>query len=200
MYAYIVGKVDSFGDGYMVVEAGGIGYLVNVSNFTVAKLGRAGETVKLYLYLSVREDDMSLYGFSSMDEKRMFLRLITVSGVGPKMAIGILSSATLSTLATSILSGDIKTLSKVKGIGKKTAERIIVELKENIGDDDMRVAFMGESADITPENDSMSEEALEVLTTLGVSRTDAYSLVASARKNAKNVNELVMSVLQRLDK
>ena len=199
MYAYIVGKVDSFGDGYMVVEAGGIGYFVNVSNFTVAKLGRAGETVKLYLYLSVREDDMSLFGFYSPDEKQLFMKLITVSGVGPKMAIGILSSADLSTLATSIISGDIKTLSKVKGIGKKTAERIIVELKENIGDDGVRMAFGG--LDTTGlETDTMVEEALEVLTTLGVNRTEAYSMVVSARKNAKNVNELVMFVLQRLDK
>jgi len=199
MYAYIVGKVDSFGDGYMVVEAGGIGYFVNVSNFTVAKLGRAGETVKLYLYLSVREDDMSLFGFYSPDEKQLFMKLITVSGVGPKMAIGILSSADLATLATSIISGDIKTLSKVKGIGKKTAERIIVELKENIGDDGVRMAFAGLDTP-SPETDTMVEEALEVLTTLGVNRTEAYSMVVSARKNAKNVNELVMFVLQRLDR
>ena len=183
----------------MVVEAGGIGYFVNVSNFTVAKLGRAGETVKLYLYLSVREDDMSLFGFYSPDEKQLFMKLITVSGVGPKMAIGILSSADLSTLATSIISGDIKTLSKVKGIGKKTAERIIVELKENIGDDGVRMAFGGLDT-TSPETDTMVEEALEVLTTLGVNRTEAYSMVVSARKNAKNVNELVMFVLQRLDK
>jgi len=200
MYAYIVGKVDSFGDGYMVVEAGGMGYFVNVSNFTVAKLGRVGETVKLYLYLSVREDDMSLFGFYSMDEKQMFLKLITVSGVGPKMAIGILSAADLSTLATSIISGDIKSLSKVKGIGKKTAERIIVELKENIGDDGVRMAFGGDAIGVSPESDTMVEEALEVLTTLGVNRTEAYSMVVAARKNVKNVNELVMFVLQRLDK
>ncbi len=198
MYAYIVGKVDSFGDGFIVVEAGGIGYYVNVSNSTVAKFGKVGEMVKLYTYLAVREDDMSLYGFYSQDEKKMFLRLITVSGVGPKMAISILSASDISTLTTCIISGDSKTLSKVKGIGKKTAERIIVELKENIGDDG--VAFLSGGLTQTPEADSMTEEALEVLTTLGVSKTDAFSLVAAARKNAKNVNELVMMVLQRLDK
>ncbi|MBP5404710.1 MAG: Holliday junction branch migration protein RuvA [Clostridia bacterium] len=200
MYAYIIGKVDSFGDGFIVVEAGGIGYMVNVSNFTVAKFGKVGETIKLYLHLSVREDDMSLYGFYSLDEKQMFLRLITVSGVGPKMAIGILSSASLNTLAASIISGDSKSLSKVKGIGKKTAERIIVELKENFGDDGVRMAFGGDLSDGIPETDTMVEEALEVLMTLGVSRTEAYSMVVAARKSAKNVNELVMSVLQRLDK
>ena len=199
MYAYIIGKVNTFGDGYLVVEAGGIGYMINVSNNTVAKLGRVGETVKVYTYLSVREDDMSLFGFYSEDEKKLFLRLITVSGVGPKMAIGILSAADISTLVTCIISGDTKTLAKVKGIGKKTAERIIVELKENIGEDS--IGWL--SADIpsaASENDTMVEETLEVLTTLGVSRTDAYSLVAAQRKNAKNVNELVMMVLQRLDK
>lgn len=200
MYAYIIGKVDSFGDGFMVVEAGGIGYYVNVSNYTVGKFGKAGETVKLYLHLAVREDDMSLFGFSSPDEKKMFLRLITVSGVGPKMALGILSSATLSTLAAAIVSGDTKALSKVKGIGKKTAERIIVELKENIGEDGLRLAFQDAPFGSLPENDSMVDEALEVLTTLGINRTDAYSMVASERKNVNNVNELVMKVLQRLDK
>ncbi|HCU56298.1 MAG TPA: Holliday junction branch migration protein RuvA [Clostridiales bacterium] len=199
MYAYIVGKVDSFGDGFLVVEAAGVGYFINASNYTVAKFGRAGETVKVYTYLSVREDDMSLYGFYSQEEKRMFLRLIGVSGVGPKMAIGILSAADVSTLATSIVSGDIKSLSKVKGIGKKTAERIVVELKENIGEDSLGF-FSMDTPSGGRESDSMSEEALEVLTTLGVSRTEAFSLVAAARKDAKNVNELVMAVLQRLDK
>ena len=197
MYAYIVGKVDSFGDGYIVVEAAGVGYFINASNFTVAKFGRAGETVKIYTYLAVREDDMSLYGFYSEEEKRMFLRLITVSGVGPKMAIGILSAADVNTLATSIISGDSKALSKVKGIGKKTAERIIVELKENIGDEP---SFLSGGMGTTPENDSMIEEALELLTSLGVSRTEAYSLVAASKKDAKNVNELVMLVLKRLDR
>ena len=198
MYAYIVGKVDSFGDGYIVVEAAGVGYFINASNFTVAKFGRAGETVKVYTYLSVREDDMSLYGFYSNDERKMFLRLITVSGVGPKMAIGILSAADVNTLATSIVSGDTKALSKVKGIGKKTAERIIVELKENIGDE---TSFLsGGLVDGMPEGDSMIEDALELLTSLGVSRTEAYSLVAASRKDARNVNELVMMVLKRLDK
>ena len=199
MIAYIVGKVNSFGDGFLVVETGGVGYYINASNYTVAKFGRAGETVKVHTYLAVREDDMSLYGFYSEEEKKMFLRLITVSGVGPKMAIGILSAADVSTLATSIISGDTKSLSKVKGIGKKTAERIVVELKENLGDDGVGFLSAGMSMG-APESDGMIEEALEVLTTLGVSRTEAYTLVAAARKNAKNVNELVMTVLQRLDK
>ena len=197
MYAYIVGKVNSFGDGYLVVEAAGVGYFVNASNFTVAKFGRVGETVKVYTYLAVREDDMSLYGFYSEDEKRMFLRLITVSGVGPKMAIGILSAADVSTLATSIVSGDTKALSKVKGIGKKTAERIIVELKENVGDD---AFFLTGGNGTSPEGDPMIEDALELLTSLGVSRTEAYTMVAQCKKDAKNVNELVMMVLKRLDK
>ena len=200
MYAYIIGKIDSLGDGFLVVEAGGIGYYVNASDATVAKCGKIGETVKLYLYLSVREDDMSLYGFASSDEKKMFMRLITVSGVGPKMALGILSSTTLSNLAAAIISGDTKSLSKVKGIGKKTAERIIVELKENLGTDGLLMAFSDPSGASIPNDDSMIEEALEVLMTLGVSRADAYSMVAAQRKDAKNVNELVMKVLQRLDK
>ena len=198
MYAYIVGKVDSYGEGFLVVEAAGVGYMINASDFTVAKLGKAGETVKVYTYLAVREDDMSLYGFYSPAEKNMFLRLITVSGVGPKMAIGILSAADINTLATSIISGDIKALSKVKGIGKKTAERIIVELKENIGEDG--AAFLSAGGGGVPGGDQMIEDALELLTSLGVSRTEAYSLVAASKKDARNVNELVMLVLKRLDK
>lgn len=200
MYAYIVGKVDTYGDGYLVVEAGGVGYLLNASNYTVSKLGRAGQTVKVYTYLAVREDDMSLYGFATEEEKQMFLRLITVSGVGPKMALGILSAADVSTLATSIVSGDTKTLAKVKGIGKKTAERIVVELKESIGENGASFLSAGSSIGVPLESDTMIEEALEVLTTLGVSRTDAYTLVSAARKDAKNVNDLVMTVLRRLDK
>lgn len=197
MYAYIVGKVDSFGEGFIVVEAAGIGYFINVSDTTVARFGRVGEVVKIFTYLSVREDDMSLYGFYSLEEKKMFLRLITVSGVGPKMAIGILSAADVNTLATSIISGDTKALSKVKGIGKKTAERIIVELKESVGDDGAAFLSVGSG---TQGSDPMIEDALELLTSLGVSRTEAYSLVAASKKDARNVNELVMMVLKRLDK
>lgn len=198
MYSYIVGKVDSYGDGYVVVETAGIGYLIYVSNSTLARLSKTGETVKIYLHLVVREDEMSLFGFYSLEEKRMFLRLITVSGVGPKMALGILSSAELSTLTTSIVSGDIKTLSKVKGIGKKTAERIVVELKEGLNDDDVKMAFVGGSLGV--QSDAMVDEALEVLTTLGVNKTEAYSLVSSVKGEAKTANEIVMKVLQRLDK
>lgn len=199
MYSFIIGKIDSIGDGYIVLENNGIGYHIAVSGTTIGKVGRIGETVKVLLWLSVREDEMSLYGFYSKEEKQMFLKLISISGVGPKMAIGILSDSDVNALAVSIISGDTKALSKIKGIGKKTAERIILELKESIGDENIN-KLAHSVASRAAGGDSMASEALEVLTGLGVSKSDAYSAVIAARQNCKSVNEIVMSVLQSLDR
>ena len=144
MIGYIKGKVLSAVDNVVLLENNVRGYEITCSNAVFSKLlvDKQGE---VYTYLAVREDGVSLYGFISLEEKNMFLKLITVSGVGPKMGITVLSSIDISSLATMIATSDVKGLSKIKGLGKKTAERIILELREKVeasyrGEDDKTVA------------------------------------------------------------
>ena len=131
MIGYIKGNVLNYHDGTVLIENNGIGYEVTCSNSAYVKLVNDREGA-IYTYMAVREDGVNLYGFSSIEEKNMFLKLITVSGVGPKMGITVLSNMYIGDLAVAIATSDVKTLSKVKGLGKKTAERIILELREKV--------------------------------------------------------------------
>ncbi len=132
MLAYIKGKVLNADNGVVILENNGVGYEIFCSASAFVKLVNQGEG-ELWTYLALREDGAYLYGFENLQEKSMFLKLITVSGVGPKMGITILSGMNLNDLAFCIASSDVKSLSKIKGLGKKTAERIIVELREAMG-------------------------------------------------------------------
>ena len=132
MIGYIKGEVIEINGNTLLLESNSIGYQLTISNSTIVRINQSGPFVKIYTYMNVRDDGILLYGFYTKEEKDMFLKLITISGVGPKAAISILSGIEIGQLAVCILSSDVKSLSKVKGIGKKTAERIILELKESI--------------------------------------------------------------------
>ena len=127
MYSYIKGKITEIGESYIVVEAGGIGYELSVSTNAMSEFASRDGEVKVYCYLSVREDGVSLFGFESKMEKSMFLKLVAVSGVGPKLALTVLGGMTTEQFAAAVIGSDIKALSKIKGVGKKTAERIALE-------------------------------------------------------------------------
>ena len=132
MYAYIKGIIAERNDQQIVIENNGIGYLINCPLGISAEIGGIGDEVTVYLYQSVKEDDISLYGFRSRDQKEMFLKLITVSGIGPKVAHTICASLSAEQIAAAVMSGNIALLTGVKGLGKKTAERIILELKDKL--------------------------------------------------------------------
>ena len=132
MIGFINGVLEEINGNTLVISCGGVGFEILASQNTISKLADVGQTVKVYTHLNVREDEMSLFGFATIEEKSMFNKLTLVSGIGPKTAISILSEISLYDLATAILSGDATAISKVKGIGKKTAERIVLELKEKI--------------------------------------------------------------------
>ena len=132
MYAYIKGVIAERNDQQIVVENNGIGYLINCPLGISAEIGGIGDNVTVYLYQSVKEDDISLYGFNSRDQKEMFLKLITVSGVGPKVAHTICASLSAEQIAAAVMSGNVALLTSVKGLGKKSAEKIIVELKDKL--------------------------------------------------------------------
>ncbi len=178
MFSFICGAVMSINDNTVVLKNNGIGFELQVSNATLVNISE-GKTVQLFVYLQTRDDGMSLFGFSSENEKTMFLRLISVGGVGPKVALSVLSGLKLSDLALAILNNDCATLMRVKGIGKKTAERIILELKEKISPFEAVGAKIGAKQQPMPTE---GEEAIGVLMTLGLSKADATERVLKAVK------------------
>ena len=191
MIGYFKGNVLSYSDGVVLIENNGIGYEITCSASVYQKLlnDKKGE---VYTYLAVREDAISLYGFENLEEKAMFLKLISVSGVGPKMGITVLSNMNLKDLATAIATSDVKGLSKVKGLGKKTAERIILELREKITatytDDG---AVIEEPVDIV--NDKDNEDAVIALMSLGFTKTECVKAVKQAKENGMQTIEQLIS-------
>ena len=174
MIGYIKGNLLKANAGIVLLENNGMGFEIACSSSAYTKLvnNNGGE---VYTYLQVKEDGLSLYGFDSTEEKNMFLKLITVSGVGPKMGIGILSSMNINELAVSIASSDVKALSTIKGCGKKTAERIILELREKVSSLDLPEGQKGLSK-IVGIN-SANEDAIIALMTLGFTRNESTKAV-----------------------
>lgn len=175
MIGYIKGKVLYHTGSEIVLENNGIGYEVFCSASRGAELAFRGAG-RVYTYTAVREDGIYLYGFVSAEEKKMFLKLITVSGVGPKMGITVLSGMNLSALALAIATSDVKTLSKIKGLGKKTAERIILELREKIGETDAEELPAGATE---PEGE-VDEDAVIALMSLGFNRGESIAGIKAA--------------------
>jgi len=130
MFAYIKGRLEEIYSKKVVIDAGGIGYEITVPTSLISKLPEKGSVVKLYTYFYVREDAQELYGFYEREDKSIFEKLITVSGIGPKVAMALLSNLSASQLALAIVTGDLKTLCSAPGVGKKTAQRMVLELKE----------------------------------------------------------------------
>lgn len=193
MYSYITGKIVGKSASGIVVENNGIGYEIGVSGNTLYDVNN-GEIAKIYTYLYVREDEMSLYGFSREEEKKLFLRLIDISGIGPKMAMQILGGYDLKTLTVAIASGDVKTLCKIKGLGKKTAELIVLNLREVAAED---VAGGGDGDGGYIAGDDVAD-AVFALESLGIAKTDAVRAVAEAQKEVSGVENIIAYCLKKL--
>jgi Holliday junction DNA helicase RuvA len=133
MIASLQGVIDAVSKDSLIVNVNGIGFKVSVTTSVLSEMGAVGREVKLYTHFHIREDDMSLFGFSSLDEMRLFETLISVSGLGPKTAMGMLSAMSADQLAMAIASGSVEMLTTIPGIGKKTADRLILELKDKVG-------------------------------------------------------------------
>ena len=185
MIAYVNGIIEYIEEGLCVVDVGGVGINVNISGSTMDRMPGIGEAVKLYTYTNVKEDAFTLFGFLSRDELSLFKMLITVSGIGPKGGLSILSVMTPDDLRFAIMAGDSKSLAKAPGIGKKTAERITLELRDKIkvSEDDM---LKGSSAaamdDLTGEASLARDEAVAALVALGYNSTDAMKEVRKVLK------------------
>lgn len=194
MIGYIKGNLISHSNGTVILEAGGIGYEIICSAEAYEYVVNKGSGA-LYTYLNVREDGFYLYGFISQEEKSMFLKLKSVSSVGPKTAVSILSSMPLNDLAFIIASQDVKALSKVKGLGKKTAERIILELRENISSLDLPE---GKKAPKATEV-GINGDAVIALMSLGFTRSESEKAVQVAvERGADTIESIITVALQTI--
>jgi len=191
MYSFIKGKVDEVGIGKLVIECNEIGYEITVPERIAATL-KVGDIVKIYTYLYVKEDRQELFGFLTNEEKLFFNQLISINGVGPKSAIQILGTHDLVTLRTAIATQDVKTLTQVKGLGKKTAEMIIVNMKGNI---DLKL-----QSDAMPSSFATNDEqdAVNTLEALGVNRSEAIRVVALVAKDVTGVENIIRAALQKV--
>jgi Holliday junction DNA helicase RuvA len=201
MFAYIIGKLASKTTQNAVIDVNGVGYFLEISCNTACKIN-VGDSVKLFTELCINDQEMRLFGFFSQEEKAMFLRLTSISGIGPKSAVTILSGAELARLAVAIIEGDAKFISKIKGVGKKTAERIILELKEKLAaehcpsDSDNFAASVG-LTDAGLNRDT--KDAIDALRTLGLTQAEAVKAVKAAQPNSKTIEELISNALKQLN-
>lgn len=193
MIGYLKGKILSLSKESVLLEtASGVGFEVLLTGSAFSSLYGKTEG-ELYTYLQVREDGVSLFGFSSVAEKEMFLKLISVSGVGPKLGIAVLSGLNVGDIAAAIATNDIKRLSAVKGMGKKTAERIILELREKITFSEMPAEEPIKAVPVT----GADEDAVVALMTLGFTRSESQRAIARAKENgAKSIEDIIKVALQ----
>lgn len=200
MIGFVRGRVAGMDGENLVLETGGIGYNIKITPNIAAFLPREGEEIKLYTYLSVREDAMNLYGFLTKDDLDFFRLLIGVNGIGPKGAQVVLSGMSADDLRFAILSGDVKTITKAPGIGAKTAQRIILDLKDKLDLEDafrLRTDHMA-GADQTGMTDAR-QEAVEALTALGYTSTDAMKAVNKVtEEDAADVEAILKSALKKM--
>ncbi len=194
MYYYIKGKLVLKDTGFVVVEAGGIGYMLYASLHTIETAGEIGSDVMMYTYLSVREDAQDLFGFTTKEEKDMFLKLISVSGVGSKAALAILSVTTPTQFAVAVVTEDIKTITKASGVGPKLAKRVILELKDKMKKEDLQLTDDEEAELDLSDN---RNEAVSALVVLGYSVNDASAAVRKI-DGTLSVEEIIKKALASL--
>lgn len=195
MISFLIGEIAEKREGTVVLNVGGVGYELAISSTTLQALPEVGETTKVLSYMAVREDGVLLFGFSSTEEKELFLKLITVSGVGPKVALSILSGLSISNLINAIIRDDTAMLAKIKGLGKKTAERICLELKDKISplgvmtNDIMTASFEDINADVV-------ETASDTLIALGINKNEAYHLARANYQSGDSAENVIAKALR----
>lgn len=195
MYAYIKGTLEIKASDHVVVEANGIGYRIFMSGNTIQRLGELNSNVKVFTHYHVREDNISLYGFYNLEELRMFELLISVSGVGAKSAIAILSNITPSAFALAVISNDIKALTKLPGIGAKSAQRIILELKDKLKTEETIAAESDFEIQTVLAKDDNMHEAISALQVLGYPVKDATKAISSIDCTGLNVEDIIKKAL-----
>lgn len=196
MIAFIEGKVAEKNPGELIINAGGVGFLLMCSNATLAAAPAAGESWRCYTVMNVREDAMELFGFATKQEREMFRRLCMVTGVGAKTALGVLSALPIRELSVAIVTGDVAALSRAPGIGKKTAQRIVLELKDKVEQQD--VSMTAGSAPVSAPVGSAQQEAQAALQALGYTSAEAARAINLVRDQASTTDQLIMLALRQM--
>ncbi|MBO4474681.1 MAG: Holliday junction branch migration protein RuvA [Clostridiales bacterium] len=202
MYAYIKGIFESARGENIIVENNGIGYKIYMPLLLQGRIGHVGDQVCVYTYHYVREDAIALYGFPEPEDQDMFELLLTVSGIGPKIAISVVEVLRPAELAMAVISGDVKKLCTVKGLGKKSAERIVLELKDKLKNFDVGdVAETAEMASSVPSaGKSEVEDCISALVVLGYPASEASRAAFGVYEEGKSVEKMIREALQKLAK
>lgn len=196
MFAYINGKIADKANNYVVIDAGGVGYKIFMSSKGIEGLGEIGTIQKVFTYYYVREDNISLYGFLSNEELRMFELLLSVSGIGAKSALGILSEITPSSFALAVITNDDSKLVKIPGIGKKTAARMILELKDKLKTEN--AIEKNEKIETAIREDNKDSEAVSALQVLGYTTKEIEKALAKIDVENLSVEEIIKQALKLL--
>ena len=197
MLAYIKGSLEIKNNDYIVIDVGGLGYKVNMSKKAIETIGNIGDKVKVYTYYRVREDDISIFGFNSNEELRMFELLLSVSGVGAKVALTILSNMEIAEFALAVITDDVNKIVKIPGIGKKSAQRIILELKDKLKDAE-NVSKTEENN--KQENNENMKDALDALQILGYNKKEIEKVLEKLELEDMSTENIIKNALKYLSR
>lgn len=196
MFAYIKGSLEQKSNNYVVIDVGGIGYKIFMATKAIETLGEIGEVVKVHTHYYVREDNISLYGFNTNEELRMFELLLQVSGIGAKSAIAMLSEISPSSFALAVISDDISQLVKIPGIGKKTAARIVLELKDKLKTEE--AITKTEEVKLSITNEEETSEAIAALQVLGYTKREIEKALENVDTKNLQLEEIIKQGLKNL--
>ena len=196
MFAYIKGSLEQKSNNYVVIDVGGIGYKIFMATKAIEALGEIGEVVKVHTHYYVREDNISLYGFNTNEELRMFELLLQVSGIGAKSAIAMLSDISPSSFALAVISDDISQLVKIPGIGKKTAARIVLELKDKLKTEE--AITKTEEVKLSITNEEETSEAIAALQVLGYTKREIEKALENVDTKNLQLEEIIKQGLKNL--
>lgn len=195
MLAYIKGIIEAKADEYIVIDVGGLGYKIFMSGISIQNIGEIGEQVKVHTYYRVREDDISIFGFITQEELKMFELLLTVSGVGAKVALAILANISVTDFAIAVINADVTKIVQVPGIGKKSAERIILELKDKLKkiqqEDKMAVTSANTKIEKAIEQNNNIQEAISALQVLGYNKKEIEKAFEKIEKENITTEDLI---------
>ena len=196
MFYYLDGKVTIIEPNLAVLDCGGVGFAVNTTAYTISRI-KAGENSRLYTYVNIKEDAMDIFGFASLNEKRSFELLLGVSGVGPKMALSILSSTTPEGLAMAIVGENAKALTAAPGVGKKIAQRIILELKDKMAKETADISLKGTAvpSSAQPDNSKIGD-AVAALTVLGYGNAEIVKALNSIDTEKLSLEDIIRQALK----
>ena len=200
MFSYIKGTIEAKTQNYIILETGGIGYKIFMSDTAINKLGEIGQIVKVHTYVKVREDDISIYGFNTNEELRMFELLLSVSGIGAKSAIAILSNISPSSFALAVITNNVGEIKKLPGIGPKTAQRIILELKDKLKTEESIEEDSTLELNGAIKEDNKVQEATSALQVLGYSQKEIEKAMQNVDKDNLSVEDIIRKGLYFLSK